>query len=428
MSAALVALGTRTFASLLRHRNYRLYFIGQTVSLSGTWMQDIALTWLVVERTHSPVAVGLLLFCRYAPFALFGLFAGLIADRYDNRRFVIATQTGSLGVAAALAVLTLAGAPPLEAVYALAFVGGMLLVFDLPNRQALTVQLVGRDELPNAVALNSSVFHAARIVGPAVGGIAIAAAGVGVCFAANAASFLAVLAVLLLMRTGELHPLDRSGSRAKGVRAIGEGIGFVRSDPSLRLLLALTAVVALTAFNFRVLVPVLASETLAAGPEMLGALLACCGAGALAGALFAATALDAGWRRVLACVGGLGLTMIAIAPLRSVSAAFVLLVVLGFCLSVYSTTSQSLLQLKAPDSLRGRVLSLHILVLFGCSLVGNLLAGWLTAVGGTELAFLAGGLVALLAAAAAAPRALALAADGSARRPPRWATRPGCRG
>jgi MFS family permease len=417
MTAALLTLGTRTFASVRRHRNYRLYATGQLVSMTGTWMQDIALPWLVFERTHSPVALGLLLACRYAPFALFGLFAGLTADRYDNRRFLIATQAAAMTVAAVLAVLTLAGTPPLEVVYALAFLGGAIFVLDLPNRQALTVQLVGRDELANAIALNSSVFHTARIVGPAVGGIVIAATGVGICFAVNAASFLAALAVLVVMRTGELYPLDRGETRPQGFRAIGEGISFVRNDPSLRVLFALAAVVALTGFNFRVVLPLLASDTLSAGAGVFGALLACNGAGALVGGLVAATAGTPSWRCILAAVGGLGATMVVLAPVHSISAAFALLVVLGFCLALSMTTGQSLVQLTAPDRLRGRVLSLYMLVLFGLALAGNLVAGWLTALGGTELVFLVGGVTAVLAAAAAVPRTLALPATARATRP-----------
>ena len=170
-----LALNARTFASLRRHRNYRLFFTGQVVSVSGTWMQNIALAWLVVELTHSPLAVGALAFCRFLPFTIFGLVAGVVADRIDNRKLVIATQSVSMTFSAILAALVLTGSETLWLVYLLAILSGTALVFDAPGRQALTFQMVGRDELPNAVALNASLFNASRVVGPAVAGVLIAA-------------------------------------------------------------------------------------------------------------------------------------------------------------------------------------------------------------------------------------------------------------
>ena len=177
MTAALVALNARTFASLRKHRNYRLFFSGQIVSLAGTWMQNIALAWYVVELTDSAVAVGFLAFCRFAPFTLFGLVAGVVADRFDNRRLVIVTQSGQMAVSIALAALALSGSEQVAAVYALALLGGVGLVFDAPGRHALTFQMVGREELPNAVALNTALFNASRITGPAAAMTTPASAG-----------------------------------------------------------------------------------------------------------------------------------------------------------------------------------------------------------------------------------------------------------
>ncbi|HEV2711480.1 MAG TPA: MFS transporter, partial [Gaiellaceae bacterium] len=209
MTAAILALPRRTFASVRKHRNYRLFFTGQVISLVGTWMQNIALAWYVVELTHSAVAVGFLAFCRFAPFTVFGLISGVAADRFDNRRQVIATQSASMIVAAALTVLAFSGAEIVWLAYLLAAAAGTALVFDAPGRHALTFQMVGRDELPNAVALNASLFNGSRVIGPAVAGVIIAAFGVGVCFAVNAISFLAVLTSLALMRPDELFPIDR---------------------------------------------------------------------------------------------------------------------------------------------------------------------------------------------------------------------------
>ena len=215
MTAALLALNARTFASLKRHRNYRLFFTGQVISVSGTWMQNVALAWLVVELTHSPLAVGILAFCRFIPFTVFGLFAGVVADRFDNRKLVIATQAVSMTFSALFAVFVLSGLETLWVVYVLAILSSTAMVFDAPGRHALTFQMVGRDELSNAVALNASLFNASRVVGPAIAGVVIAAFGVGVCFAINTVTFVAVLIGLLMMRKDELVPLQRTGDRRR---------------------------------------------------------------------------------------------------------------------------------------------------------------------------------------------------------------------
>lgn len=384
------ALRGRTFVSLRKHRNYRLYFAGQIISATGTWMQDTALPWLILQRTHSPVQVGLLLFCRYVPFAIFGLFAGVSADRFDNRRMMMLTQAVSMCVAAALAVVAFTDAPS-GLVYALAVVGGTAVVFDNPNRGALTYRLVGRDELQNAVALNSSIFNAGRVIGPALGGIVIAAAGVGFCFALNAASFLAVLVALALMRAQELYSVDRGAARPRGLGAIREGLGFVRRRRTLRLIVGSTAVVGLVGFNVRVLIPVLTDKTLDAGPHTLGLLFACFGLGALAGALVTASTSTPRWRRSLAGLIGLSAGLLALALPQSVWTAAALLALVGISFSLWSSTSQAMLQLAAPDALRGRVLSLYLLVFGGLQPIGSLLSGWLASIGGTSLAFLVAG-------------------------------------
>jgi MFS family permease len=403
VTAALLALNSRTFSSIRKHRNYRLYFFGQIVSVSGTWMQDTALPWLVLGLTHSPVYVGLLVFARYAPFMLFGLHSGVLADRLDNRRTVIVTQTSSLLVASALATIALSGVSEVWPYFVLAFFGGSALVFDAPNRHALTFQLVGRDELPNAVALNSSLFNAGRIVGPAIGGVLIAAVGVGWCFAFNAASFLAVLTGLLLMRPAELYSLEKR-TRASAGAAIREGLAYAWRTPEVLLVLAITTVVATTGFNFRVLLPVLASTTLQAGAAVFGVLFACFGVGALLGALGAAAMNRASWRAVILGAAGFSSAILLLAPMRNEVIAAVLLLAIGFCFSTWTANSQSILQLTAPDHLRGRVLSLYLFAFAGLSPVGGLLSGWLASVGGTELAFAVAGTAGLTAAALAVAR------------------------
>jgi MFS family permease len=356
-------------------------------------MQDTALPWLVLERTHSSVQVGLLLFCRYVPFSVFGLWAGVLADRFDNRLMLMLTQAASMCVAAALAAETFLHGS-LGFVYALAVLGGAAVVFDSPNRQTLMFRLVGREELPNAVALNSSLFSAGRVVGPAVGGVVIAAAGVGWCFAVNAISFLAVLLALALMRVTELYSLDRGEGRPRGLAAIREGLSFVRHRRGLRLVIVGVGVVAIVGFNVRVLIPVMTVKTLHSGPHTLGVLFGCFGIGALAGALYAASAERPRWRRSLISLGAFGIALLALGIFQSVWSAGALLVVGGAAFSIWTATSQAMLQVGSPDALRGRVVSLYLMVFGGLSPIGSLLSGWLADLGGTRLAFLiAGGAV-----------------------------------
>ncbi|MGI9113391.1 MAG: MFS transporter [Gaiellaceae bacterium] len=396
MSAALLALNARTFASLKRHRNYRLFFTGQLVSVIGTWMQNIALAWLVIELTSSPLAVGILAFCRFVPFTLFGLFAGAVADRIENRKLVIATQLFSMAISAVLTVVVLMGSATLWLVYVLAALGGCALVFDAPGRHALTFQLVGRDELPNAVALNASLFNASRVVGPSLAGVLIAAFGVGVCFAINTASFLAVLASLLLMRKEELVPVARDAEPPSFLRSIGEGLRYARRTPHVRLILAIVTVVSTVGFNFHVILPLLASETLETGPEVFGVLSAFFGGGALVGALLTAALGRASWKVLVAGTGGFSVSLLAIAPFTAVWACALLLFVAGACFTLWTSNANSILQLGAPDHLRGRVVSLYLWAFAGLAPVGGLLAGFLTDLGGTPLAFLVSGGTGLL--------------------------------
>ncbi len=396
MSSALLALNARTFSSLRKHRNYRLFFSGQVISLTGTWMQNIALAWYVVELTRSPIAVGILAFCRFAPFTLFGLLSGVVADRIDNRRLLLGTQTASMLVSVALAALAFSGVQNVALAYTLAALGGTALVFDAPGRHALTFQMVGRDELPNAVALNASLFNASRVVGPAIAGVLIATVGVAICFALNAVSFLAVLAGLLLMRADELVPREPRGISHSVLADVREGLAYARGSRSVRLVLVLTTVISAVGFNFHVLVPVLASETLGAGARGFGFLSACFGLGALLGALLSATLGRASWKVLLLGVGGFSVTLLVLAPLQTLAPAAVLLALTGVCFTLWSSNSQALLQLGSPDHLRGRVLSLYLFAFAGLAPIGGLLAGWLAEEGGTLLAFGVAGLTSLV--------------------------------
>ena len=401
MTAAIRRANRRTFASLRRHRNYRLFFAGQIVSVSGTWMQNIAAAWLVLELTHSPVAVGVLALCQFLPFTIFGLFAGVLIDRLDARQTVIGTQAAALGLAAILAGLTVAGHVTAFGVELLTALRGVVLVLDAPARQALTFAMVGPDELPNAVALNSSLFNAARVVGPAVGGALVATVGVGACFTLNAASYLAVLAGLLAMRPGELHPVERPDRPPRLLSGTAEALAYVRRSPATLLALVVVFVVSTLSFNFNVLLPVLAAQTLASDAGVFGMVTAAFGAGALVGALLSASLGRASWTVLVGAVAGFGVAQLAVAPLRDATGAAVFLFVAGACFTLWTSAANSTVQLSTPGPLRGRVIGLYYFAFNGAGPAGGVLAGWLAARGGTELAFAVSGASALAMAAVA---------------------------
>jgi MFS family permease len=382
----------RTFASLRRHHNYRLFFAGQLTSVAGTWMQNIAMAWVVVQLApHSRgLAVGLLAVCRFGPFTILGLVAGVVTDRLDNRRTVIVTQSAQMLFSAVLAAVTLLGHVRLWEVYAIAVLSGIALVFDAPSRQNLTFQMVGREELPNAVALNSSLFNIARIFGPALAGVLIAAVGAGWCFAVNTVSFVAVLASLLAMRVHELYPLldRRRPTLWKGTR---EGFSYALHNRTVLVILSMMVVFSSVCFNFNILLPLLAKTTLAAGPRTFGIISACFGAGALVGALSAAAISRATWRVMFLGAGGFAVSELLIAPVHSAVVAGALLFVCGIFFTSFSANSNAVIQLASPDHIRGRVLGLYYYAWNGLAPLGALLVGWMCDVGGTELAFAVGG-------------------------------------
>jgi MFS family permease len=355
-------------------------------------MQNIAMAWLVVSLApHSRgLAVGLLAACRFGPFTVLGLFSGVVTDRFDNRRVVIVTQTVQMVFSAVLAAITLLGHVQLWEVYAIAVLTGSALVFDAPSRQNLTFQMVGRDELPNAIALNSSLFNTARIFGPALAGVLIAAVGSGWCFAINTASYVAVLGGLLAMRVSELYPLlDRR--RPTMWRGTREGFTYALGNRTVLVTIAMTAVFSAIGFNFNILLPLLAKNTLAAGPGTFGVISACFGAGALVGALWAAAVSRTTWRVMLLGATGFGICELLIAPVHSTVLVGVLLFVCGIAFTSYTANSNTAIQLASPDHIRGRVLGLYYYAWNGLAPLGALIVGWMCDRGGTELAFAAGG-------------------------------------
>jgi MFS family permease len=395
LTAAILRAGARTFLSVRKHRNYRLFFTGQVISNIGTWMQRVAQAWLVLSLTHSPVAVGILALCQFLPFTLFSLVAGVIVDRLDAWRTVISTQVTQMALASTIAVVTLAGVVQVWQVYVIAALMGLVQVLDAPSRQSLTFRMVGPLELPNAISLNSGVFNGARIFGPALGGVLIAAAGAGVCFAVNAVSYIAVLAALLMMRPEEFHAVGRRKRPRTLYAGLKEGISFARHDEQIWLMLTLVAVMSTFTLNFNVLLPVLAKQTLHSGPEVFGILSGVFGVGALIGALVSAHVSRATMGTTAIGTAGFALCELLIAPLRTTAVIAVLLFIAGICFTTWSSNSNSLIQLAAPDHLRGRLIGLYFFAFAGTGTAGGILSGWLAALGGTELAFAVAGIAGL---------------------------------
>ena len=404
MTAAILAINRRAFASLRMHSNYRLYFLGQAVSQTGTWIDKVAQAWLVLALTHSAVAVGLLAACQFVPFSVLGLIAGVVVDRLDTWRTVVVTQAIRMVIAATLAGIVVAGVVQVWMVYVLAVATGIVLVLDAPSRQQLTFKMVGRGELPNAVALNSALFNAARIVGPGIGGVLIVAFGVGPAFAINAASFVAVLAGLLLMDTRRFVAFEQREVAPTLISGLREGITYARESPHVRLVLTMLVAISTIAMNFNVLLPVLARRTLDSGPGVFGLIAACFGAGALVGGLLSAVLSRASWKAIVAGAGGLGIAELVLAPQHSLGPAIVLLFIAGVCFTLYTANSNAVLQLRAPDHLRGRVIGFYYFAFNGLAPLGGILTGWLAATGGTELAFGVAGAVTALVALTALPQ------------------------
>ncbi len=391
-------LGGRTFSSLRTHYNYRLYFSGQFLSQIGTWLQSAAMAWLVLQLTHSAIAVGLLAFWQFGPYAVLGLFGGAISDRLDHRVTLIATQIALAVCSAIMAALTLTHVVTVWEAYAIAALRGLVLILNNPSRQAFIFQMVGREELPNAIALNSSLANATRILGPGIGGLLIAAFGVGICFSIDAVSYIAVIVSLLIMRVDELLPIERHG-KPPVLRSIAEGLGYAWRTPTVLLTLTMFLFICIASINFSVLLPLVAQNTLHSGAEVYGLLTACFGAGALAGGLISASFGRATWRILLISAAGFGIGEVVLAPQRTVVGAIALLVITGIFYTLYTSNSNSMVQMSTPGFLQGRVAGLYSYIFAGTSPFGALLVGALAERGGTQLAFFVGGATALAFAA-----------------------------
>ena len=425
--AALSALGDRTFGSLRRHRNYRLYFAGNGISFIGTWMQQIAAYWLVLELTGSPIAVGALALVQTLPVTVLALVGGTIADRVNLRRLVVTCESVLAVVATILAVLALTGLIEVWQLYALGLVQGIAIALDAPARHTLVFQIVGRADLPNAVALSSALGTSARIVGPALGGLVVAAAGAGVAFAVNAVSYVVVICAILAMRLPAQLP--RSGSPPRVLVGIAEGLAFVWSSRRVTVTFLTVLLVSTFSFNFDVLLPLVARLTLDQGAATFGLIASVFGAGALCGALILATIGRARLLLVLVGAFGFGGFQLLLAPQDTLPAVCAVLFVIGIFYVIWGSSALATLQLAAPAHLRGRAASLYFFAFMGGAPLGGLLAGSLTAHGGTRLAFAVAGTIAVLVAASGALVVLADRASAArASHPSRSLDRPSERG
>ena len=358
----------------LRHRNYRLFFAGQFVSLIGTWMQSVAQSWLVYRLTGSAALLGLVGFAGQIPVFLVAPLGGALADRRRRHRILLATQAASMGLAASLAALTLSGRIAVWHVFTLAAVLGVVNAFDIPARQAFVPEMVGRDDLGNAIALNSSMFNGARIVGPALAGILVAAVGEGWCFLANAASYVAVIAGLLAMR---LSPTVAPRPAVSALRSAADGFRFVARTPPIRAILLVLGVISLTGMPYAVLMPVFADRILHGGPRTLGLLMGASGLGALAGALTLASRQGLrGMSRGLAIsAAGFGASLVLFSLSRALPLSVVLLVPVGFSMMTAMASCNTLIQSMVPDAMRGRVMAVYSMMFMGMAPFGALLAG-----------------------------------------------------
>ncbi len=358
----------------LRHRNFRLFFGGQLISLIGTWMQSVAQSWLVYRLTGSSLLLGLVGFAGQFPVFMFGPFGGTIADRRNRHRVVVGTQTASMLLAFALGGLTLLGVVKVWHIFVLSALLGVVNAIDIPVRQAFVVDMVGKDDLMNAIALNSSMVNGARIVGPAIAGILVAAIGEGWCFFANGVSYIAVISGLLLM---SIRPVIRSRGERSPLADIIEGFQFSARTTPIRALLLLLGLMSLMGMPYAVLMPIFADQILHGGARGLGILMGATGVGALLGALMLATRRGlrglGKWVAVSASSFGVSLILFAFSRHFWISAA--LLLPVGFSFMVEMASSNTLIQAMVPDELRGRVMALYSMMFMGMAPFGALLAG-----------------------------------------------------
>ena len=383
----------KTIFRSLRHRNFRLFFSGQLVSLIGTWMQNVGQAWLVLELTHSSFKLGIVSALQFTPMLFLSFPAGALIDYFPKRKIIIMTQFSLMVLAFTLAILDWTGTVQYWHVVILATLLGVVNTIDMPARQSFIIEMVGKEDLMNAIALNSSIFNAARATGPAIAGIVIAAAGTGACFFVNGLSFLAVLWGLLLMKMD--MPALKAPKSYHVVDDIKEALGYIRETPVLMITIVLVAVISIFAANFNVLVPVFARQELHKDAAGFGFLMSAFGSGALFGAISLAVMSRLGPKPVFLLGGGAGLSLILIIiGIQKTYAVTVLLLILaGWCMVTFFGMANTTVQLNTEDRLRGRVMSVYTFTFGGLTPFGSLFAGTVAHWINTPLTFALGGLI-----------------------------------
>jgi MFS family permease len=392
-------LGRETFASL-RNRNYRLYFVGQTVSVSGTWMQQLAQAWLILELTNkSGTALGIVTALQFTPMLLFGAWGGVLADRFDKRRLLYATQTSAGVLALALGVIVTTGTAAVWNVYLLSFLLGFVNVVDNPARQTFVLEMVGRDQLPNAVSLNSVVMNSSRVVGPAIGGALIQTVGLAPCFYINAASYIAVIVALARMDAALLHRTP-TVERAKG--QLREGLRYAWSDRSVRTPLLMMAVIGTLAFNFQVIIPLIATKTFHTDAGGFGVLFSIMGAGAVIGGLSVASRRGVSYRRLVGLAIVMGVMILAAAAAPTFTTESAALFAVGASAFAFIVVANTTIQLTSVPEMRGRVMALYAIAFLGSTPIGGPVIGWISQHFGARLGFAVGGVATIVATVVAA--------------------------
>lgn len=393
-------VGLARSVAALRHPDFRLYWGGQVVSLVGTWMQIVAQSWLVLQLSDSALILGIVSALQFLPILTLSVLGGVAADRLPRRQLLLVTQFVALLLAFALGALIETGLVRIPYIMLLAVLLGLVNAVDMPTRQAFVVDLVGGDDLPNAIALNSVAFNSARLIGPAVAGLAIGLVGIAGGFFLNGLSYLAAIGTLLAVRAGREPPR----CRAQGTRVrddLREGFAYVVNTPLIWLVVLLVALVGTFGMNLNVLIPVFARDTLRVGATGFGFLASAAGVGSLAAAvLLASLGRTPRPELLLGAAAALGLMEMALAAVRQFALAIVVLAGIGFSLTFFTTLANTILQETTPDALRGRVMSVFATVFAGTTPIGNLLVGGLAEVRGVGVAFFATGLVSVGSAVA----------------------------
>lgn len=368
-----------------QHRNYRLFYMGQSASLIGTWMQTIAQAWLVLEITDSQAALGLVTMLQFLPITIFVLFAGVIADRVPKRDFLVGTQLLAMAQALILAALVVTNTVELWHVYVLAVMLGLSNAFDMPTRQAFAIEMVGREDLVNAVALNSGMFNGARLIGPAIGGFVISAFGVEAVFLLNGISFIPVILTLMMINKAELYHVEKRAA-ANPFGELREGLSYALHTPATLMVLILVALVGTFGYNFTVMLPLIARYVLHEGSVALGFLTAAVGLGALVAALILAGRKSATHYQLMTSAFAFGVFLGGVAISTNVYLTIAFLLGMGASGSTFGTTANTALQIATPDHLRGRVVSLYMLLFAGSTPIGGLIMGQLAEKIGTQWA------------------------------------------